>query len=71
MTSRSLGGGVQGFCDDRTKALVMKRVTDDWGRGGSKIIQNCVTSFMDDPQGKLVKKHKARCIMVYLRAYIG
>ena len=38
-----LGGGGKGFFDD--KDLVTKRVT----MGVSKIFQNCVTSFMDDP----------------------
>ena len=37
----------QWFCDDRTKALVIKHVT--MGGGGSKILHNCVLSFMDDP----------------------
>ena len=41
-----LGGGAQGFCDDSTKALLIKRVRM-WG-GGSKIIQNRVSLFMDD-----------------------
>jgi hypothetical protein len=47
MTSQSLGGGGQGFCDKGTKALVMKSVTI-W-KGMSKNVQNCVTSFIDDP----------------------
>ena len=43
-----LGGrGYQGFRDDSTIALVIKSVT--MGDGVSKIIENCVTSFMDDP----------------------
>ena len=42
-----LGGRGQGFCDDNAKAL-LKRVTMGGG-GGSKIVKNCVTSFMDDP----------------------
>ena len=32
-----LGGWGQGFCDDSTKASVIKRVTI--GEGGSKIVQ--------------------------------
>ena len=48
MTSRSKRGGRgQRFCDDSTKALVIKRVTV--GGGGSKFVRNCVMSFMDDP----------------------
>ena len=39
-----MGGGGRGLCDDSTKALVIKRET--MGGGGSKIVQNCVTSFM-------------------------
>ena len=42
-----LGGGGQGFCDNITKALVIKCLTI--GGGGSKMVHNCVTSFMDDP----------------------
>ena len=44
MTSRSYGGGVQGFYENITKALVIKRVTM-----GSEGVKNSVTSFMDDP----------------------
>ena len=43
-----VGGGGQGFCDDSTQALVIKRVTIG-GMGVSKIVQKCVTSFIDDP----------------------
>jgi hypothetical protein len=43
---RARGG--QGFCDNSTKAIVLKSVTI-WGGGGSKNVKNCVTSFMDDP----------------------
>ena len=50
MTSRTQGGGIQGFCDDKSKALVMKRVT--MGGGEVKIVQICVTSLMDDPSWK-------------------
>jgi hypothetical protein len=42
--------GYQGFYDSRTKAFVPKSVNG--GREGlslSKIFQNCVTSFMNDP----------------------
>ena len=44
------GGGGQGFCDDSTKVLVIKRVT--MGELVPKIVPNCVTSFifMDDPK---------------------
>ena len=45
---KTLGGsGYQGFCDDSTKALVIKRVT--MRGGGSIIVQNGMTSFVDDP----------------------
>ena len=37
------GEGVM-FCNDSTEASVMKIVTR-----GSKIVQNCVTSFVEDP----------------------
>jgi hypothetical protein len=44
----ALGGrGYQEFCDKSTKVLLLKGVT--MGVGVSKIIENCVTSFMDDP----------------------
>jgi hypothetical protein len=36
-------GRDQGFCDNSTRAFVMTM------REGSKIVQNCVTSFIDDP----------------------
>jgi hypothetical protein len=42
MTSRPKGGG---FCDNSTKALLLKSVT----MGESKILKNYVTSFMDVP----------------------
>ena len=45
-SSPSLRGG-QGFCDNSTKALVINTVT--MGEGGSKIVQNCMTLFMDEP----------------------
>ena len=41
------GRGYQGFCDDSTKALVLKSVT--MGEGVSKIIKNCVTSLRTTP----------------------
>ncbi len=41
------GGGGQGLCDNNTKPSVIKCVT--MGGGGSKNVQSCVTSFMDDP----------------------
>ena len=43
----ALGGGGQGFCYDRTKALFLKSVL--MGGEGSQIVQNCVTSFMNHP----------------------
>ena len=43
---RVLREGGQGFRDDRSKAVVIKRVAI--GGRGSKNVQNCVTSFMDD-----------------------
>ena len=52
MTSWSSEGGDQGFCDDSPKALVIKCVAMGnvlrWEGCVSKIVQNCVTSFMDD-----------------------
>ena len=44
------GRGYQGFCDDSTRALVIKSVTV--GKGG---VKNCVTSFMDDPKGRTLE----------------
>ena len=44
---RVLRGGVQGFCDNSTHALVIKCET--MRRGGLIIVQNCVMSFLDDP----------------------
>ena len=45
MTFTFLGGmRSQGFCDDSTRAFVLKSVT--MGGGG---VKNCVASFMDDP----------------------
>ena len=44
-----LGGEGQGFCDDTSKALVIKSVMRGrTGKRKSKIIQYGVTSFMDD-----------------------
>ena len=39
----AIGGGSQGFRDDSTQTLVIKRVT--MGQG----VQKCMTSFIDDP----------------------
>jgi hypothetical protein len=44
------GGKGQGFCDNSTKASVIKIVT--MRLGGSKNVQNFVTSFMDDPKAR-------------------
>ncbi len=41
------GEEVKDFCDNSTKASVIKSVMI--GEGGSKHVQSCVTSFMDDP----------------------
>ena len=60
MTSRSKGEGFkEGLCDDSTKALVIK--SD--GRRESKIAQNCVTSFMNNPLNPkiLSKPEDLRC----------
>ena len=48
-------GGSQGFRDDSTMALVMKSVIMAGGARGVRFVQNCVTSYMDDP---LIKNHK-------------
>jgi hypothetical protein len=40
--------GYQGFCDNSTIALLLKTVTMEGGV--SKIIKNCVKSFIDDPK---------------------
>jgi len=42
-----MGRGYQGFCDNNSKAQVLKSMT--MGEGISKMIKNYVTSFMDDP----------------------
>ena len=42
-----LRGMGQGFCDDSIMVLVTKCMTR--GEAELKIVQNCVTSFMDDP----------------------
>ena len=47
MTSRSKGGGGQGFCVGSTNTPVIKSVT--MMGGWSKVVQNCVMLFMDDP----------------------
>ena len=45
------GGGGLRFCDDITKAFVIKKCADEGG--GPGVVKNCpkycVTSFMDDP----------------------
>ena len=43
----------QGFCDDSNEVLVIKKHDD--GGMGLKVVQNCVTSFMDDPLLKQTK----------------
>jgi hypothetical protein len=48
MTSRSLRGRRQAICDNSIKASVIKNVTLG-GEGGSKNVQNCVTSYIDNP----------------------
>ena len=57
-----LGGRGQWFCDNSRKALVIKPVKIGEGCRGVggvvKILQNCVTSFMDDPK-ELFNKFKA------------
>ncbi len=45
--------GYQRFCDDSTKALLLKSVTKGGGVNVSKNIKYCVTSFMDDPLPQL------------------
>ncbi len=50
----------QRFRDNSIKALVLKSVT--MGRRGVKIIQNCVTSFMDDPQLQII----LQCLIVLI-----
>ena len=53
MTSRSKGERGQGFCDDSTKALVIKNTTMGEG-GGLKIVLNVLMSFMDDRLRKIL-----------------
>ena len=48
-------GEGQRFCDDSTKALVIKGVTMGGGEGVSKIVQNRVTSLMDNPYVIIVR----------------
>ena len=43
----TVSGGPE-FCDDSANALVLKSVMV--GEVGSKMVQNCVTSFTDDPK---------------------
>ena len=47
--SQGGGGGGQGFCYYSTKAFEIKSITMRGPGGGAKIVQNCVTPFMDDP----------------------
>jgi hypothetical protein len=49
-------GGGQGFYDISPKASVSKSVTME--DGSSKYVQNCVTSFMNDPLASLVNLTK-------------
>jgi hypothetical protein len=55
-----------GFCDNSTKALVLKRVT----RGVSKIVNNCVTSYTNDPLVKyfsfLISFHLSYFLLQYI-----
>jgi hypothetical protein len=55
------GKGYQWFCDNCIKALVIINVT--MGERASKIIKNCVTSFMDDP----FSFRKARQNVIYTK----
>ena len=58
-------GRVKDFVTAVLKALVIKSVTV--GGGGSKIVQNCVTSFKDDPQhynGFLLIVNKIRKLLL-------
>jgi hypothetical protein len=48
VTEQEEGAGER-FCDESTRALVIKSVTT--GRGVSKMFKNCLTSFMDDHLG--------------------
>ncbi len=57
MTSRHYEWGYQGFCDNSTKALVLKRET----KGVSKIIENCVSLFIDDPSVTFAWTHILFC----------
>jgi hypothetical protein len=47
MMSRSNGEGVKVFCDNSTKASVIKSVTR--GGGGQKNVQYCMTSLWTTP----------------------
>ena len=63
-----LGG--QWFCDVSTKAFVIKSVTMGGGGCASKIVQNWVTSLMDDPLCEALKqsiKNKNPCYFSELR----
>jgi hypothetical protein len=53
MTSRSPCEGGQRFCNDITKCnVVFSYKKLDTGEGGTKNVQNCMMSFMDDPLNK-------------------
>ena len=39
----------RGFCDDSNEQFSWQ-----WGKGLSKIVKNCMTSFMDNPRAKLI-----------------
>ena len=64
MSSRSYKGKGQGFCDDCTKALVLKTLTK--GRVSKNVI-NCVTSFMDD---LIVRAVRIFSFFVHRRRYL-
>ncbi len=49
-----MGRGYQGFCDNNTKASVIKSVTIGGGEV-KNVTSNCVTSFMDDPLNAINK----------------
>ena len=61
MTSRSYREGVNDFCDACIKALRYK--CEDEGKR-SKIIQNCVTSLMDDPYLRSVDFFSVDCVKI-------
>ena len=51
------GGGDKAFCGNRAQSIGHKCVTE----GGEvlKIVQICVTSFMNAPEGIICKRHQA------------